>query len=270
MDTPGSQQEAGQVTADAAVVYETPFVPAIFGQWSVRVADALRLAPGDDVLDVACCTGGFAREALHRVQPGGTVTGLDPNAGMLQVAAQKAPGITWQQSQAEALPFPDGTFDAVACQFGLMFFDDRVVALREMWRVLRRGGRLVVTVWAPLDQSPGWAAMERLETRFLGVEAAAAPAIPFCLGNTKVLELLWEQAGIPSMDLTTVNGTVRFPSAATLIEAELKGWTVSEQVTEDTVRRFQAEAVQVLAPFQEPDGTVAFSMPAHVLTAAKA
>ena len=134
----------GQVSGHAAEVYETFFVPALFAPWAPRVADAALLAPGQKVLDVACGTGVLAREAALRVAPDGTVTGLDRNEGMLAVARRAAPGLDWRSGVAEALPFPDRAFDAVVSQFGLMFFDDRAAALREMWRVLRPGGRLVL------------------------------------------------------------------------------------------------------------------------------
>jgi ubiquinone/menaquinone biosynthesis C-methylase UbiE len=98
------------------------------------------------VLDVACGTGVVAREAARRVGPAGAVAGLDRNEGMLAVARRMAPGIAWRHGLAEALPFPDGAFDAVICQFGLMFFEDRGKALGEMWRALRPGGRLAVAV----------------------------------------------------------------------------------------------------------------------------
>src|SRR5688500_16775452 len=129
--------DRGQVNSSAAEIYESFFVPALFQEWAGRVADTAHIQLGQRVLDVACGTGVLARAAADRAGAGGSVTGLDINEGMLAVAAQKAPHIDWRQGQAEALPFEDGTFDAVVSQFGLMFFDDRAAAIREMRRVLR-------------------------------------------------------------------------------------------------------------------------------------
>src|SRR5690606_14251013 len=95
-------------------------------------------------------------------------TGLDRNEGMLAVARREAPGIEWRAGRAEALPFLDGAFDAVVSQFGLMFFEDRVAALREIWRVLRPGGRMALAVWDALDNIPGYAAMVVLRRRLFG------------------------------------------------------------------------------------------------------
>src|SRR5215470_422814 len=152
----------------AAKVYEELFVPALFAPWADRVADAARLRPGISVLDVACGTGVLARAVARRVEPGGRVTGLDPSDGMLAVAAERAPGLAWQKGVAESLPFPDKSFDAVVSQFGLMFFADRAGALREMWRVLRPGGRLALAVWGPLEATPAYVGLVALLARLFG------------------------------------------------------------------------------------------------------
>jgi ubiquinone/menaquinone biosynthesis C-methylase UbiE len=132
----------GQVMHAAAEVYDEFFVPALFLAWAAEGADAAELAPGDRALDVACGTGALAREAAERVEPGGSVAELDRNEGMIAVARRKSSDIEWRIGQAEAMPFADGAFDAVVSQFGLMFFEDRIGAITEMWRVLRPGGRL--------------------------------------------------------------------------------------------------------------------------------
>jgi ubiquinone/menaquinone biosynthesis C-methylase UbiE len=148
------EQSTGQVTRSAAEIYEEFFVPALFREWAPRVAAAAHLAAGDTVLDVACGTGVLAREAAQRVAPRGAVTGLDRNEGMLAVARRAAPAVDWRVGRAESLPFADGAFAAVVSQFGLMFFEDRVAALKEMWRVLRPGRRLAVAVWDSLSAAP--------------------------------------------------------------------------------------------------------------------
>jgi ubiquinone/menaquinone biosynthesis C-methylase UbiE len=188
----------GQVTRNAAEVYEAFFVPALFLEWAPRVANAARLAAGQNVLDVACGTGVLAREAARRVQPGGTVTGLDRNEGMLAVARRKAPDIKWRLGRAEALPFEDGAIDAVLSQFGLMFFEDRTVALREMWRVLRPGGWLTAAVWDRLDQSPGYAIMAALLQRMFGDGIADALRAPYALGDPEALTSQLAQARVRS------------------------------------------------------------------------
>lgn len=121
---------------DAAEAYESLFIPALFGEWAPRVADAAELGDGERVLDVACGTGILGREAARRVGKDGLVAGVDPSPGMLAVARRLAPTVDWQQGTAESLPFQDGSFDAVVSQFGLMLFEDRQRAVREPLCVL--------------------------------------------------------------------------------------------------------------------------------------
>ena len=249
----------GQVTRTAAEIYEEFFVPALFQEWPPRVADAAAIAPGQRVLDVACGTGVLAREAARRVAPRGAVAGLDRNDGMLAVARRTAPAIDWVPGQAEALPFDDGAFDAVVSQFGLMFFEDRVVALKEMWRVLRPGGRLAVAVWDALEHSPGFAAMTALLQRLFGDGVANELRAPFTLGDPDVFRALFAQADIPGVAIRTPTGTARFPSIESWVHTDVKGWTL-------TLLR---EAERDLKSFVQSDGTVAFAAPAHIASAIK-
>jgi ubiquinone/menaquinone biosynthesis C-methylase UbiE len=136
----------GQVTASAAEVYEEFYLPALFQEWTGPMLEAARVEPGARVLDVACGTGVLARALTERVGPRGSVVGLDINEGMLTVARRVSPRVEWRAGAAEALPFEAESFDAVLSQFGLMFFDDRRAAIREMQRVLKPGGRLAVAV----------------------------------------------------------------------------------------------------------------------------
>src|SRR5258705_7243823 len=98
--------EVPDLDVAAATAYEEFFVPALFAAWAERVADAAHLREGDRVLDVACGTGILARTAAKRVAPGGSVTGLDPSAGMLAVAAPRPPELTSRKGLAQPLPLP--------------------------------------------------------------------------------------------------------------------------------------------------------------------
>ena len=121
-----------QAQFEAGTAYEALFVPALFQQWAPVVAELAQINTGDRVLDIACGTGVLAREAAARTGQKGHVAGLDPHAGMLMVASDLSATIEWREGTAEALPFPDGSFDVVVSQFGLMFFTDRDKAIREM------------------------------------------------------------------------------------------------------------------------------------------
>ena len=73
--------------------------------------------------------------------------------------------VEWHEGSAVELPFADAAFDVVLCQQGLQFFPDKPGALRDMNRVLRPGGRLVLSVWGPLERSPGFAVLVEALTR---------------------------------------------------------------------------------------------------------
>ncbi|MCB0212104.1 MAG: methyltransferase domain-containing protein [Anaerolineae bacterium] len=262
-----SDSERGQVNTSAAKVYEEFFVPALFGEWGSRVAQAAAIQPRQRVLDVACGTGVLARAAAELVGPEGEVVGLDINEGMLAVARRKAPHITWQQGPAEALPFEDNSFDAVVSQFALMFFEDRQAALQEMMRVLRPGGRLAVAVWDSLDNTPAYATVTAMLKRLFGDEAANALRSPFNLGDTAQLQSLFTEAGIPNTEITTIEGTARFASIEAWVTTDVKGWTLADMIDDDQFHQLLTEAEKELQPFVISDGSVAFSSPAHIVTA---
>jgi demethylmenaquinone methyltransferase/2-methoxy-6-polyprenyl-1,4-benzoquinol methylase len=118
-------------------------------RWRERAADRAELAPGDSALDVCCGTGDLTIELARRVAPGGNVVGCDFSEPMLDLAREKAQGrgvegARFEWADALNLPYDAGRFDAVTVGFGVRNFADLDRGLREMARVLRPGGRLVV------------------------------------------------------------------------------------------------------------------------------
>jgi ubiquinone/menaquinone biosynthesis C-methylase UbiE len=254
-----------------AEVYDEMFVPALFQQWGPIVASAAQIGLGERVLDVACGTGVLAGAALERVGPRGSVAGLDPNADMLSVARRKSARIEWREGRAEALPFPEGSFDAVVSQFGFMFFEDRPAALREMMRVLRSGGRMAVAVCDTLDHSPGYAALAALLQRLFGDRIADAFRAPFVLGDPERLLAICAAAGIADAKVTRHDRDVRFESVRSLISTERACvWTLGGMLDHGQFAALQKEAEPALAPFVGTDGAIAFEMPALIVTARKA
>jgi demethylmenaquinone methyltransferase / 2-methoxy-6-polyprenyl-1,4-benzoquinol methylase len=117
--------------------------------WRVRAADRAEVGPGDSVLDVCCGTGDLAFELAKRVAPGGHVVGCDFSEPMLDLAREKAAragaeAARFEWADALQLPYDAGRFDAVTVGFGVRNFADRDQGLREMSRVLKPGGRLVI------------------------------------------------------------------------------------------------------------------------------
>ena len=119
------------------------------------------------MLETAAGTG-IATRALVRALPSGVrIVATDLNRPMLGFAASRtdAANVTWRQADALTLPVGEGTFDAVACQFGAMFFPDKVAAYREACRVLRPGGRFLLNVWDRIEHN---------ELAYLVTEAVAS------------------------------------------------------------------------------------------------
>jgi len=259
--------DTGQVTRSAAEVYDELFLPALFGQWAPRVAELANLKPGMRVLDVACGTGVLANAAANLVKPSGSVVGLDLNAGMLSVARRKAPHIEWREGPAEKIPFEGATFDAVVSQFGLMFFQDKELAIREILRVLKPAGHYSIAVWDSLDKTPGYAAITKLLNRLFGESAAESLRAPYSLGNTDVLASLFSRAGAPDVRIVTLEGKARYPSIRYWMQADIKGWTLADKLDDAQYELLVSEAETELAHLVAEDGKVEFSSPAHIVTA---
>jgi ubiquinone/menaquinone biosynthesis C-methylase UbiE len=193
--------------------YERFFVPAI----GVPLAtDLLRLAalrPGERVLDVACGTGVVARLASQQVGDTGTVTGLDVNPGMLAVArsaTRRGMPIDWHQASAEVMPLPDASFDVGLCQMGLQFMTDKHAALREMWRVLVPGGRLILNVPGPTPRL--FRIMAEALARHIGAEAAGFVNHVFSLHDTAEIQSLVSGADFHDVSVQSDTKPLRLPA----------------------------------------------------------
>lgn len=265
-----TEAERWQVSTDAAEVYESCFVPAIFGAWAGPVADAAGIRRGDRVLDVGCGTGVLAREALGRVGQDGHVVGLDLNEGMLAVAARSEPDVEWRLGDAASLPFEDATFDVVVSQFALMYFPDRVASLRETWRTLAPGGRLAIAAWASIDHAPGYERLVDIAARRCGREAADVLAAPFVLGDRAELAGLFAGSGIPGAEISLHEGSIRFPSVQEFIRIEVEGSPLADMVGDEEMQALTGESETALMEFVAPSGEIVMPMDAHIVTARKA
>lgn len=195
-------------------------VPVLFGPWATVLIEHAKPVAGDRVLDLACGTGVVARQVAPRLQGNGTLVGLDLNPAMLDVARASSGdlAIEWRQGRAEALAFDDGAFDLVLCQFGLMFFADRGVALTESRRVLGERGRIALSVWQGLDRHPFYDQLHRVIEQRIGVSALADI---FSLGGEAELRSLLEGAGFERPRIEARTMTARFPSPEAFLAGEI-------------------------------------------------
>ena len=127
-------------------VYDRWLAPSVFRPFAQDLARrAAQLAPRE-VLEIAAGTGVLTTELLAAL-PSAAVTATDLNTAMVGFGSRQAPGAAWRQADALDLPFGDGRFDLVVCQFGVMFFPDKPAVFAEVRRVLAPGGTLLFTTW---------------------------------------------------------------------------------------------------------------------------
>jgi len=137
-------------------IYERSLVPLLFEPYALDLADRLAESEPKDILETAAGTGILTRAVASRVPANARIVATDLNQSMLDHARtrfSREDRVEWRQADALALPFPDQTFDAVACQFGVMFFPEKVQGYREAWRVLKPGGRFHFNVWDRISEN---------------------------------------------------------------------------------------------------------------------
>lgn len=131
-------------------IYDRFLVPLIFEAYARDLSERIAKLKPQNVLETAAGTGVLTRATTALLPAEARIVATDLNRPMLDRAAARQPRddrITWQQADAMALPFPDQRFDVVACQFGVMFFPDKVQCYREALRVLKPGGHFLFSVW---------------------------------------------------------------------------------------------------------------------------
>jgi demethylmenaquinone methyltransferase / 2-methoxy-6-polyprenyl-1,4-benzoquinol methylase len=157
--TPLSNRESGEFAGEVRTMFDriagvydlmnTAMTAGMHHRWRQRAAELAELEPGGAALDVCCGTGDLALELSHRVGPEGTVVGCDFSERMLEAATSKAAerdaaNVRFEWADALELPYEDGSFDAATIGFGARNLEDLDRGLRELARVLRPGGRLVI------------------------------------------------------------------------------------------------------------------------------
>jgi ubiquinone/menaquinone biosynthesis C-methylase UbiE len=130
-------------------IYDRFMVPLIFEPYAADLAGRVAALAPSDVLETAAGTGVLTRALAAQLAPSTRIVASDLNQPMLDQAAKRQQGgsVEWKQADALALPFGDQSFDVVACQFGAMFFPDKVQGYKEACRVLRPAGRFLFNVW---------------------------------------------------------------------------------------------------------------------------
>jgi SAM-dependent methyltransferase len=193
--------------------------------YAAALVDLVAPREGAHVLDIATGTGVVAVAAAQRVGPAGSVIATDFVAEWAPYVAESAAeagvkNVTFEVMSAEALALPDAAFDAVLCQFGLMFVPDRLLALREMQRVLKPGGTLGLAVWSVAERV-GIFTVAGVIGAALPPTPGPPPASPLSLGEPGLIERLVTEAGFRNVAAQPFTLSFDVPSA----ESEWERWT---------------------------------------------
>jgi len=268
--------EHWQLDASTPELYERYLVPAITSTWAADLLDRIRLQPNETVLDIACGTGAVTRLAATQTRCGRLV-GIDLNSAMLAVARSlplTEPPIEWVEGSALSLPFPAKSFDVVLCQLGLQFFPDRPLALREMLRVLRSGGRVGLSVYSAIERTPAAYVFVQALDEHLGPEASRTKRAEHIFPNPDEVKSLLGEAGFNDVDVTTVSKQITFPSMldyvrfqliATPMAALLKDKSPADR--DQAIQSVADNAASRIEPSMLQDGKLSFPQESHVAIA---
>jgi ubiquinone/menaquinone biosynthesis C-methylase UbiE len=256
-------------------IYDRYMVPLIFAPYAEVVAERARALAPRRILETAAGTG-VVTQALHRALPDSEIVATDLNPPMLEQAARRvnAANVRFQQADALDLPFPDHSFDLVVCQFGVMFFPDKVKGNAESWRVLRDGGKYLLVIWDKVDRN--------LVTKISGAAVADLfpgdddpgafyERIPFRYHERDVIEADLRAAGFKDIRVETVELRSQAKSAQDAAIALTQGTPIRTQIEARDpamLQRATDAAAEALRPFEGPDGFDA-PMSAHLVTATK-
>ena len=249
-----TKPETFQITAEQAALYEERFVPAIFAHWVEPMLEAVALAPGQAVLDVACGTGILTRHAADRVGPAGRAVGCDLNQAMLDVAARVRPDIEWRRGDAAALPFGDGSFDVVTCQSALFFLPDVTAALREMGRVTRPGGTVAVQVFSLVGDQPAYGPWIEMVGSHAGPDAMRMLGTYWSQGDIDLLTSRCTDAGLRVTAVHDLERPAYFPSVEAMVLTEVNATPLAERLSQQEVDQIVADSYPVFEPFGTDDG----------------
>jgi ubiquinone/menaquinone biosynthesis C-methylase UbiE len=204
-----------QFVGTIPAAYDRFLGPLLFDPYARDLASRVAAAPGTAVLEIAAGTG-ILTERLRRALPAPcALTATDLNEPMLAFARSKLADleVEWRVADAQELPFSEATFDAVACQFGIMFVPDKGRAFREARRVLRGGGILAFNTWGPQAENPAVRVANQIVRRFFASDPPNFYDVPFSFHDEALIRELLRAAHFDVVRLDRVAWEARSPSA---------------------------------------------------------
>jgi ubiquinone/menaquinone biosynthesis C-methylase UbiE len=256
-------------------MYDRYLGPLLFEPYASDIADRVAELRPRRVLEIAAGTGLVSRQLIDKLPPTTALTVSDLNAPMLDYARQKigsiAQRVEWRQADAQQLPFPDESFDAVVCQFGVMFLPDRVKGLKEFLRVLEKGGSLIFSVWDSLERNPVQSIAHSEIGKFFEADPPDFYRIPCGMGDSGEVRRLVEESGFKAIVVDTVALTGTSESAQSAATGLVRGNPVINAIRErgtadiDEIIRAVAHALET----RFGAGSLQVPLRAHVISAVK-
>ncbi len=254
-------------------IYDRYLVPLIFESYARDLAERLAEVEPRDVLETAAGTGVLTRALASRLPAHARIVATDLNQPMLNHAAARQPGesrITWRQADALALPFADQSFDVVACQFGVMFFPDKIQGYREARRVLKPGGRFFLNVWDRISENEfADVVTETLATLFPQDPPRFMARTPHGYHDVEKLRQELTTAGFAAISVVTLDDVSKAASPGDPAIAYCQGTPLRNEIEARDPTRLQ-EATQKSAEALAQRfgrGPVEGRIRAHVITA---
>jgi len=186
--------------------YDRGLGPHIFEDYGRELADRVARCRPADVLELAAGTGIVSRMLRDSLDARCKLIATDLNEPMLGVARAKfsdGEDVSFKVADAQALPFDDGMFDAVACQFGIMFFPDKLASMREARRVLRPKGRYIFNVWGSFEDNPFARVANDVVCEFFPDDPPGFYQVPFSYHDEEEISGLLREAGFDAVEVET-------------------------------------------------------------------
>jgi len=254
-------------------LYDRYMGPMVFEPYAKVVAERARALRPARILETAAGTG-IVTAAMHAALPEAAIVATDLNQAMLDVAAGRirSDKVRFRQADALSLPFGDASFDLVVCQFGVMFFPDKVAANAEARRVLRPGGRYLLVIWDRVERNAATQIVgEAVAQMFPANAASFYERLPFRYHDPAVIEHDLLAAGFNDIEFETVELRSRASSAREAAIGFCQGTPMRAEIEKcgpDALERATDCAADALRRFEGPEGLDA-PMAAHVVTATK-
>jgi len=252
-------------------LYERYLVPLLFQPYADEVARRVAEWKPSRVLETAAGTGVVAA-AMHAAAPDADIVATDLNQAMLDVAADhiRSGKVRFQEADALDLPFDDGSFDLVVCQFGVMFFPDKVRGNAEARRVLSEGGRYLTVIWDSIDKNPGSRKLgDAVASLFPDDPPKFLERTPFGYSDRAQIEHDLLAAGFADIELETVAKRSRGGSARDVATGLCMGSPLRSEIEERDSSKLYDAVDAATAALMPLEGVMGFDAPmsAHIVTA---